>query len=477
MAQVVTIGKKKYAAGLSWGPLDPEKPLRAQAVELARKAKDTFYVLYGEVEPMVGHCDSQNGVRAGMACLAPLVAEIWPANTLLAGVLDDRTAVGVQITNGNIFDDVVGSPEEIRAWFEALSGDRAWDFASSPWGPGEFHKDTFFAQLSDKTYKPPKLRSVGERRGMAVRFGILLLSALIVFLGFSAMLQHRRAMEERLAMMSRHVIRKVIPPATIVPLESFVRACREALFRIPSETSGWDARTVSCRPDRVRVLWVRDSLSAGTVRELEGDLNAPVSLAGEDRARSDLPLSVPTALTPVDRLPALSEEKKDLASVLERYGLKYRMESGSFLPGMDASGPAGGDVSIDLPELPGGSFLSDLARVTGLSVRELVWSGNSRWILKGDLKHAPISFHSKRSPSGTPASVPSGVGSGGNGKPAPSSSGKPSGPAGIGRRETVQGPAGTARGNDTGNNPKGFDPDEGRDRGSALPSVHFSPGK
>lgn len=476
MAQAVRIGKKKYAVGLSWGPLSPDRPLRPQAIEKARQSKDTLYVIYGEVEPMVGHCEQKNGVRARMPCLAPIVAEIWPANTLLALVLDENQAIGIQITNGNIYDDAFGSPEEIRSWFDSLVGERTWDFVSSPWGPGEYHKESFFDQLADKAFSPPKLRSVNENRGMAVRVGILGLVTLLIFISVSAVLRHRREMEERLAWMSRHVIRKVIPPAQLVPLEPFVESCRKALDRIPAFSQGWDVRAVSCRPDRIRISWVREDVSAGTVRELEKDLGTPVSLTGENRARTDFPLSVPSRSVSVDRLPALSDEKKDLVSVLERYGLKYQMEAGSFLPGMESVSGSGSEFSVDLPDLPRGRFLADLGRVSGLSAQELRWSGKTRWILKGEMKHAPVAFKNRRISPGIAAPVPSGAVLPPNGKSPSSSSGKSAGSGGNGQFETLRPPEGTSVGgpglrseHDSLSGSK--DP-----RDSNVPPVHFAPG-
>lgn len=475
MAQAVRIGKKTYAVGLSWGPLSPDRPLRPQALEKARQSKDSLYVIYGEVEPMVGHCDQKNGVRARMPCLAPIVAEIWPANTLLAVVLDESQAIGIQITNGNIYDDACGSPEEIRSWFDGLVGERTWDFASSPWGPGEFHKESFFDQLADKAFSPPKLRSVNENRGMAVRLGILGFVALLIFIAVSAVLRHRREMEERLALMSRHVIRKVIPPAQLVPLEPFVESCRKALDRIPAFSQGWDARAVSCRPDRIRISWVREDVSAGTVRELERDLGTPVSLTGENRARTDFPLSVPSRSVAVDRLPTLSDEKKDLASVLERYGLKYQMEEGSFLPGMDSVSGSGSDFSVDLPDLPRGRFLADLEGVFGLSAQELLWSGKTRWILKGEMKHAPIAFKNRRISPGIAAPVPSGTVLRANGKSPSSPSGKSSGSGGIGQFETLRPPGGTSGGDPDLRSRPDSRSGSNDPRGSIVPPVRFTP--
>jgi hypothetical protein len=392
LAQSVRIGKKTYAVGLSWGPLSSDRPLRPQAIEKARQSQNGLYAVYGEVEPHVGHCDATNGVKAKMAVLAPLVAEIWPSNTLLAVSLDDKTTVGFQILNGIIFDDVCGTPEEIRTWFDGLIGEHKWEHASSPWGGGEHQKTALLDSLGDRRLKIPKLRSVNESRGTAIKVGVLVIAGLVVFLTVSKIIQNRREMAARLAALSRHVVRNVIPPAKIVPVGPFVAVCRNVLNRIPAFPAGWKVRSVSCRPDRIRITWGRDVDGSGTIRDLESVLGRKVLLSGGGAVRSDFPLSVPEYGMTVDRLPDLLEEKKDFVSVLERYGLKFGMDNGSILPGTASGTEAGSDFSVDLPDLPEGNLLSDLANVSGLSVDALEWAGKSQWILKGELKHAPIDF-------------------------------------------------------------------------------------
>ncbi|OOH72814.1 type 4b pilus protein PilO2 [Leptospirillum ferriphilum] len=403
MARVVTIGKKKYAAGLSWGPLDPEKPLRPQALEKSRQSQNGLYVIYGEVEPHVGHCDAANGVKAGMPVLAPLVAEIWPANTLLAETLDASLAVGFQIMNGLIYDDVVGAPDEIRSWFDGLAGEHKWDHISSPWGPEAVRPGAFEDSLRDPGTKAPRLRSIHEGRGLMIKTGVGIIAGLVLFLALSKIVQHRKEMAARLAMLSRHVVRTVIPPVRIVPVGPFVKACKDALDRIPAFPSGWKARTVSCRPGRIRITWGREeSAGEGTIRDLEGALGRSVRFSGVGRVRSDFPLSVSGYPVPVDRLPDLTEEKKDFVSVLERFGLRYGMDSGSVLPGTSSNPSSGSAFSVDLPFLPDDTLLSGLSAVAGLSVRALEWTGQPRWILKGELKHAPIDFnHHRTGSSGT----------------------------------------------------------------------------
>jgi hypothetical protein len=427
-------------------------------------------VIYGEVEPHVGHCDAANGVKAGMPVLAPLIAEIWPANTLLAVSLDDKTTFGFQILNGIMFDDVVGSPDEIRTWFDGLVGDHKWEHSSSPWGVGDHQKTSLMDSLGDRRLKTPKLRSVNESRGALFRIGLIVMVGLILFLAVSKIIQNRREMAARLAMFSRHVVRNVIPPARIVPIGPFVAACKDALNRIPADPAGWDVKSVSCRSDRLRIVWRRDSGGGGTIRDLESVLGSKVELEGSHAVRSDFPLSVSESRVPVDRLPDLIEEKKDFISVLERYGLRYGMDNGSILPGASSGPGEGSGFSVDLPDLPEGRLLSDLSNVAGLSVDALEWAGKSQWILKGDLKHAPIAFQSKRIPSGTPAFVSPGVGPGGNRKPAPASSGKSSGSGRAGQRETLQPPGRIVR------QPGAESGASGRGKNSRIPSVHFPPG-
>jgi hypothetical protein len=394
LAQSVRIGRKTYAVGLSWGPLSPDRPLRAQAIEKARQSLNGLYVIYGEVEPHVGHCDAANGVKAKMAALAPLVAEIWPANTLLAVSLDEKTTVGFQILNGIIFDDVCGSPEEIRDWFNSLVGDHKWDHASNPWGIGDHQKTVLLDSLEDRRLKIPKLRSVNESRRMAIKAGTFAIAGLAAFLVVSKIIQNRREMLDHMEMLSRHVENEVIPPARITPARAFIKACRNAMERIPADPAGWNVHRVSCRPDRIRVDWGRSSSWGGTVRDLEKDLGRKVELEEGGAVRSDFRLSVPQYRIPVDRLPDLTEEKKDFISLLERYDLHYGMDNQSVLPGSSRIVSAGDHFSVDLPDIPDERLLADLSNISGLSVSTLEWAGKSQWILKGELKHAPIGFNS-----------------------------------------------------------------------------------
>ena len=462
MAQAVRIGNKSYAVGLSWGPLDPEKSLRPQALEKSKQSQNGLYVIYGVIEPHVGHCDAANGVKAGMPVLAPMVAEIWPANTLIAETLGPDIAVGFQIMNGLIYDDVAGSPDEIRNWFDGLVGEHKWDHASSPWGTENYRKGAFEEVLRDRKMKAPRLRSVHEGRGAAIKAGVLALVALSAFLSVSKVVQHRRELAARLALLSRHVVRTVVPPALIVPAGPFVRACRTALDRIPAAPAGWKAQTVSCLPDRVRIVWKREEGGgSGTIRDLESALGEKVHISDSGSVRSDLPLSVPSIRIPVDRLPDRAEGKKDLLSLLERYALRSVFSEGLSLPGGSGGAESGSNFSIDLPDLPEGRLLADLEAIYGLSVDALDWTGQSRWILKGELKHAPLpAFHRNR-----------------NGAPGPRSSRPPgrgantAGPDGLGRPGALYG------GIPGGSGPRGSAPDPHRDGkrgpGGSIPPVRF----
>jgi uncharacterized membrane protein YgcG len=455
MAQIVRIGKKTYAVGLSWGPLTPDRPLRAQAIEKTRHSKNDLFVTSGDVEPMVGHCDQGNGVKSGLPVLAPLVADVWPANTLLALAPDGQPAIGFQILNGIIYDDVAGSVEEIRSWFEGLVGDHKWDHVS---GIGDAKTSAFEESIRTSGVKPPKLHSVSESRGTAIKVTVLILLCLAVFIAVSKMVENRREMAARLAMLSRHVVIRVTPPVRIVPVGAFVEACMRAIDRIPSESVGWTVQSVSCRKDKVWILWKRSG-GSGTIRDLEKSLGARVKLIGKNGAKTGISLSVQEYEIPVERLPDLEEEKKDLASVLEYYNLDYQAAVGSFLPGFSGDGAG---FSVDLPDIPEGGLLSALSGVSGLSVRSLEWAGKSQWILKGELKHAPIILVHGRS-DGRSGSMSSGEGASGPGGKLKSAIGK-SGGSSIGERQlgSVPGNGIPVTGQPSGSNEK-----------TAIPPVHL----
>jgi hypothetical protein len=125
-------------------------------------------------------------------------------------------------------------------------------------------------------------------------------------------------------------------------------------------------------------------------------LGRKVELEEGGAVRSDFRLSVPQYRIPVDRLPDLTEEKKDFISLLERYDLHYGMDNQSVLPGSSRIVSAGDHFSVDLPDIPDERLLADLSNISGLSVSTLEWAGKSQWILKGELKHAPIDFKGER---------------------------------------------------------------------------------
>lgn len=467
MAQIVRIGKKKFAVGLSWGPLSSDGPLRPQAEAVTRHSKNDLYVLSGDVEPQVGHCDRANSVKPGLPVLAPLVADGWPANTLLAVGVDGGRMIGFQILNGNIFDDVVGSEGEIRTWFESLVGEHKWDHVSSPWGSDAARSGAFEETVRATGLAPPKLRAVGGGRRTAVKASVLILAALVALVVAEKIARNRREMALRLEALSRHVVRQVTPPARIVPVGPFVAGCLSVLERLPSDSVGWSVSRVACHPRKIRILWRRDE-GSGTVRDLEKSLGSRVELSGKNAAMETLPLSVPAFDTPVDRLRNLSEEKKDLASVLEYYGLDFRTEGGSFLPGLDGAGGSG--FSVPLPGVPEGGLLSALGRVDGLSVRELEWNGRSQWTLKGELKHAPIILVNGRSGDRSPG--PPGSPPGGKSGPPPSAGT----PRGNGGRERQFGPIPGNRGTGAGSPPGAGRPggkSDGKAGGASLPPLRL----
>lgn len=468
MAQVVRIGKKKYAVGLSWGPLTPDRPLRPQAIEKTRHSKNDLYVTSGDIEPMVGHCDQANGVKAGLPALAPLVADGWPANTLIALAPDGQPAIGFQILNGIIYDDVVGSVEEIRMWFDGIVGEHKWDHVSSPWDASGGKTSAFEDSIRTSGVKPPRLHSVSEGRGAAIKVTVLILLVLAGFVVVSKIVRDRQEMAARLALLSRHVVIHVTPPARIVPVGAFVAGCLSAVNRIPSEAVGWTVQSISCRPDKVWILWKRSS-GSGTIRDLERALSARVKLVGKNRAKTGISLSVPEDEIPVGRLPDIEEEKKDLASVLEYYNLDYQAAGDSFLPGF--SGGSGAGFSVNLPDIPDDRLLSALGSVNGLSVRSLDWAGKSQWILKGELKHAPIILVHDRSDGrlGRGTSVESGSGPGGKRESAPRY-GK-SGKSPVGERQF-----GSVSGFFSGGTGQSRGPNEetmGESGGTALPPVRL----
>lgn len=394
MGRMVLLGKKKYAVGLAWGPIEGDKPRIPQAIEKTKAAQNVLYVVYGEIEPVVGHCNPEGGIRAGVPALAPAVCELYPNNTLIAEDLGNGLFVGFWINSSLIMDDIAGSESEIREWFEGLAGDGKFDHIMAPWRDG-YRPGEFVSSILTGGYRPPKLDSVaGERR--KIQIALLILLSLVAAGVVLKIWIHRREMERTLARVVKKTVRAVVPPAEIVPPVPFVRACFETISAIPSGVAGWDAKKLSCTKKRVRVFWYRRS---GTALKLESALGLPVHLDGKGIVHTDHPysLSFPTVSEPRDRLPELSYEKKALESLSEAYGIDDQM-SDSSLPGIGSGGQA---FQMNLQEFPDDGLARELSKIPGLSIVSIDWTGNG-WILKGELNHASI-IHDSHAPAVRPS--------------------------------------------------------------------------
>jgi hypothetical protein len=378
---MVLLGKKKYAAGLAWGPIEGDKPRIPQAIEKTKAAQNALYVLYGEIEPVVGHCNPEGGIRAGTPVLAPAVCELYPNDTLVAEDLGNGVFVGFWINSSLIMDDIVGGEPEIREWFESLAGDHKFDHIMAPWRDG-YRPGEFVSSILSGGYRPPKLGSVtGERR--KIQLLLLIVLSFVVAGIFMKIVVNRRELEREMAAAVKKTVRTIIPPAEIVSPVPFVRACFKTVSVIPSEVSGWGAAKLVCTKKRVRVFWVRRT---GTALELERALGLPVHLDGKGIVHTDHPYVLPirTFSVPRDRLPGLSREKKALVSLAEAYGIDYQMSDFS-LPGVSS----GETFRMNLREIPDDDLARELSKIPGLSIESIEWTGNG-WIIKGELNHASI---------------------------------------------------------------------------------------
>ena len=164
------------------------------------------------------------------------------------------------------------------------------------------------------------------------------------------------------------------PFVRIVSVARLVAACRNAFESVLEAPAGWSVEGVRCGPTTLVVRYRRESSSAGTVRDLESAIRRSVEMRDNGEAEGSWSLHVPSSSLLLSKIPTLREEKKDLATVLEREGIE---EVGSNPPAI---------AFPLLPDDPG--LLTEISSVPGFSATALIWSKGKGWTLKGEWKHA-----------------------------------------------------------------------------------------
>ena len=134
---IISVHKKKYAAGLFWQPIAAGNGGRIGAYRLAHTI-DGWYSLFIEYNQMIGLAQSRSGYRSGMPSAAAEVVEAMTEHSsFLAVFAIDAFFYLVAVRNGIILQDKIYESESVaRSEYSALAQMPDWGafIAPSAWG-------------------------------------------------------------------------------------------------------------------------------------------------------------------------------------------------------------------------------------------------------------------------------------------------------------------------------------------------------
>ena len=135
--QVITVNRKKYAAGLFWQPVAVGNAVNIYANQLEKNTK-VKYTLYVEYKSMVGLATSHEGLRVGIPSAAAEIMNSLSEFVSFLGVFKaGKNFYLLAVRNGMIIRDILLETEnEARKAYVDLSAMPDWSalFAPSEWG-------------------------------------------------------------------------------------------------------------------------------------------------------------------------------------------------------------------------------------------------------------------------------------------------------------------------------------------------------
>ncbi|MBO7052928.1 MAG: type 4b pilus protein PilO2 [Alphaproteobacteria bacterium] len=135
--QVITVNRKKYAAGLFWQPVAVGNAVNIYANQLEKNAK-VKYTLFVEYKSMVGLATSHEGLHVGIPSAAAEIMNSLSEFVSFLGVFKaGKNFYLLAVRNGMIIRDILLETEnEARKAYVDLSAMPDWSalFAPSEWG-------------------------------------------------------------------------------------------------------------------------------------------------------------------------------------------------------------------------------------------------------------------------------------------------------------------------------------------------------
>ena len=271
MSGVITVSRRKYAAGLFWQPVIPHLSARENAAQISKAAKvdASLFIQYGV---MIGVISRNGGARAGMPVAAAEVMDSFNEQTFLSA-FNVKEGVWVLAVRGGIVirDKVFKNTDDAKRAYSELNQMPDWNMlvAPSDWrAPGAVER-----RMSDFMTGKNKHRLENISHAAAYFITAVLLFGFLVagYVMFQDAIHralaprpHQLDIEPELIEEFQRRVAEIHapdapPPPTIVrvpmPWEKLpdlhIRAdlCHHAIAFLSQPITGWVVNSVSCEPD------------------------------------------------------------------------------------------------------------------------------------------------------------------------------------------------------------------------------------
>ena len=273
---IISVHRKKYAAGLFWQPVTNGGG-RIAAYRLSRSI-DGHYGLYVEYNQMIGLAQRRAGYRSGMASAAAEVVEAMAEFSSFLAVF--TTNVGfylVAVRNGIILQDKIYESESVaRSEYSALAQMPDWGafIAPSSWGMPRAVEHSIDDVITGHSHTA--LRSISLMSSIV--FSIILLALFLLVMGTvlrkplletvtpnkqmvnvdsELAAEYKRQIEEKNKELDAEFnIEKKLPPEPIVmpyellpDVQARAENCYRAIAFLMQPITGWNQISVKCDED------------------------------------------------------------------------------------------------------------------------------------------------------------------------------------------------------------------------------------
>lgn len=407
--QVITVNRKKYAAGLFWQPVAVGNAVNIYANQLEKNTK-VKYTLYVEYKAMVGLATSHEGLRVGIPSIAAEIMNSLSEFVSFLGVFRaGNNFYLLAVRNGMIIRDILLETEnEARKAYVDLSAMPDWSalFAPSEWG---------MPRSQERDLSKLVVGVVGAKLQQVNVFKTLIPSAVIV-LGFllavfliSKLSDLHKITPPKTPELSPEVIAeyqrqieiknkeldeqfKIAKKQQQQKQESFypynklpyvmdkAKLCYKAIGFVMQPVLGWVPNAVECNQDNVSATFRREYGTINDFYAVGGELmpGAQVEQLSNNEVRVRVKLSELKTHKSIDSRDQATV-MRDLISKYQKYGMTAEIKSGTEIIKMGVEKDTINVIQINASsKLIPQEYMLMFDDFQGVYLRAVDWSNNSR---------------------------------------------------------------------------------------------------